>query len=78
MRPETVRAVLEKIASLWPLAEACEITLEANPSSSETEKFKAFRTAGVNRLSLGVQSFNDETLRFLGRAHDAGNGAASD
>ncbi len=71
MRSQTVQAVLEKIASLWSFADDCEITLEANPSSSETEKFKAFRAAGVNRLSLGVQSFNDETLRFLGRAHDA-------
>ncbi|MDD5587052.1 MAG: radical SAM family heme chaperone HemW [Alphaproteobacteria bacterium] len=71
MEPRTVEAVLKKIAALWPLAEDIEITLEANPSSAETEKFKAFRAAGVHRLSLGVQSFRDDALRFLGRAHDA-------
>ncbi len=71
MKPESVAAILEKIKTLWPLARACEITLEANPSSSEREKFRVFRAAGVNRLSLGVQSFDDEALRFLGRAHDA-------
>jgi len=71
MRPQTVEAVLDAIAAHWPLADDCEITLEANPSSSETEKFKAFRAAGVNRLSLGVQALDDASLRFLGRAHDA-------
>ena len=71
MATQTVEKVLEMIAAHWPLTENVEITLEANPSSAETEKFKAFRAAGVNRLSLGVQSFRDDALRFLGRAHDA-------
>jgi putative oxygen-independent coproporphyrinogen III oxidase len=70
MAEQTVAKVLKKIAALWPLAEDIEITLEANPSSVEAEKFEAFRAAGVNRLSLGVQSFRDDALRFLGRAHD--------
>ena len=48
-----------------------EITLEANPSSSEADKFADFRKAGVNRLSLGVQSLQSDALKFLGRAHDA-------
>lgn len=71
MAPESVARLIEKAAALWPLAPDCEITLEANPSSAEREKFQAFRAAGVNRLSLGAQSFDDEALRFLGRAHDA-------
>jgi len=71
MEPGTVAAVLDKIAGLWRLAGDCEITIEANPSSSEAEKFTAFRKAGVNRVSLGVQSLRDDALRFLGRAHDA-------
>lgn len=71
MRPETVFTVLEAAGKFWPLRENVEITLEANPSSAETSKLKAFREAGINRLSLGVQSFDNEALRFLGRAHDA-------
>lgn len=71
MRPQTVASVLEKIAALWPLSPECEITLEANPTSAESGKLKDFRAAGVNRLSLGVQSLDDEALRFLGRTHDA-------
>jgi len=71
MQPQTVGAVLEEIARHWPLAEGVEITLEANPNSVEAEKFVDFRAAGVNRLSLGVQSLKDEALKFLGRAHDA-------
>lgn len=72
MEPETVEAVLQTIDDNFGLGADCEITLEANPSSVEADRFLAFRTAGINRLSLGVQSFEDETLRFLGRAHDAG------
>jgi oxygen-independent coproporphyrinogen-3 oxidase len=71
MEPRTVAAVLEAVVRLWTVAEDAEITLEANPTSSEAARFKAFRTAGVNRLSLGVQSLDDAALRFLGRAHDA-------
>jgi oxygen-independent coproporphyrinogen-3 oxidase len=70
MEPDLIAAILNKIAALWRVQHNCEITLEANPSSSEIEKFKAFRKAGVNRISLGVQAFNDADLAFLGRAHD--------
>ncbi|MBS0235904.1 MAG: coproporphyrinogen III oxidase [Proteobacteria bacterium] len=63
--------VLNKLAQLAHLASDTEITMEANPSSSEAAKFEQIRLAGVNRVSLGVQSFNDKQLRFLGRAHSA-------
>jgi oxygen-independent coproporphyrinogen-3 oxidase len=71
MEAGTVSAVLGEIARYWQLAENVEITLEANPNSAEAGKFEEFRKAGVNRLSLGVQSLRDEALKFLGRAHDA-------
>lgn len=70
MRPETVEAILEKIHRLWPCVNDLEVTLEANPSTVEAGKFHAFREAGINRVSLGVQALNDEDLRFLGRKHD--------
>src|SRR5262249_14733142 len=53
----------------WPVAPDLEITLEANPNSAEAERFAGFAAAGVNRLSLGVQSLDPQALRFLGRAH---------
>jgi oxygen-independent coproporphyrinogen-3 oxidase len=71
MLPETVGALLDTVAELWAVAPDAEITLEANPSSVEAERFRGYRAAGVNRLSLGVQALNDEDLRFLGRLHDA-------
>ncbi len=71
MEARTVESVLTDISRLWAIEENVEITLEANPSSAEAGKFAAFRDAGVNRLSLGVQSLRDEVLKFLGRAHDA-------
>ena len=71
MHPDTVRAVLEAINALWPVSPAAEITLEANPSSVEAARFAGYRAAGVNRVSLGVQSLHDEALRFLGRLHSA-------
>ncbi|MDE1900422.1 MAG: coproporphyrinogen III oxidase [Alphaproteobacteria bacterium] len=73
MEPQTVDHVLQTLGRLWTVDENVEITLEANPSSAEADKFAAFRAAGVNRLSLGVQSFDEQALRFLGRAHDAGD-----
>jgi putative oxygen-independent coproporphyrinogen III oxidase len=72
MTPNTVGSLLDAIAGLWPMDRACEITLEANPSSVEAGRFAGYRAAGVNRVSLGVQSLNDEQLRFLGRLHSAG------
>jgi putative oxygen-independent coproporphyrinogen III oxidase len=71
MRPETVHTVIAAIAALWPVAPDAEITLEANPSSVEAARFAGYRAAGVNRVSLGVQSLRDEALRFLGRLHSA-------
>ncbi len=69
MPPDTVGAVIERVRSLWPVADDVEITLEANPSSVEASRFAALREAGVNRLSLGVQALDDSALKFLGRAH---------
>ena len=66
-----VEKILEKISQLWQMDEDCEITLEANPTSFEAEKFKEFRKIGINRLSLGIQALNDADLKFLGREHSA-------
>jgi oxygen-independent coproporphyrinogen-3 oxidase len=71
MEPETVAALIQRMRDLWSVAGAVEITLEANPTSAETGKFRAFREAGVNRVSLGVQSLSASDLKFLGRQHDA-------
>jgi oxygen-independent coproporphyrinogen-3 oxidase len=69
MKPETVGGVLDAIAAAWPVAADAEITLEANPSSVEAERFAGYRVAGVNRVSLGVQALNDRDLKALGRLH---------
>lgn len=71
MPPSIVEALLKRIGELWQLAPNIEITLEANPTSTEAENFQALRLAGVNRVSLGVQSLRDEELKFLGREHSA-------
>ncbi|WP_195821028.1 radical SAM family heme chaperone HemW [Roseobacter sp. MH60115] len=71
MQPETVGRIIEKIHSLWPVANDLEITLEANPGSVEAGKFRAFRDAGVNRISMGVQALNNADLKRLGRIHTA-------
>ena len=71
MRPEWAARIVEIARRLWAPAERVEITLEANPTDAEAGRFAAFAEAGVNRLSLGVQSFDDQALRFLGRNHDA-------
>ncbi|WP_081717620.1 radical SAM family heme chaperone HemW [Hyphomicrobium nitrativorans] len=69
MQPATVAAILDHIASLWPVSPGAEITLEANPGSVEAGRFAGYRTAGVNRVSIGVQSLRDEDLKRLGRIH---------
>ena len=69
--PEAIHAVLEGIAARLPIAASAEITLEANPGTAESGKFRGFRQAGINRLSMGVQSFNDRHLQALGRIHDS-------
>lgn len=70
MKPDTVAAIIEKIRTTWPQANDVEITLEANPTSVEADKFRAFREAGINRVSLGIQSLRQDDLKFLGRTHD--------
>jgi oxygen-independent coproporphyrinogen-3 oxidase len=69
MPPETVAAVIAAADEAWGLASDCEITLEANPNSVEVANFAALASAGVNRVSIGVQSFDPQILHFLGRAH---------
>ncbi|MEL6871779.1 MAG: radical SAM family heme chaperone HemW, partial [Pseudomonadota bacterium] len=67
----TVEAILAAIDRAWGIADGAEITLEANPTSVEAERFRGYRLAGINRVSLGVQSLRDDDLRALGRMHTA-------
>jgi putative oxygen-independent coproporphyrinogen III oxidase len=69
MRPQTVEGIIDAIAAKWRLDRKAEITLEANPTSVEAGRFRGYRAAGVNRLSIGVQALNDADLRSLGRRH---------
>ena len=69
MKPETVAGVLEAIAAAWRIEDDAEITLEANPTSIEADRFHGYRAAGVNRVSLGVQALNAADLQGLGRLH---------
>ena len=68
--PDAIDRLLSGVRARLRLLANAEVTLEANPGTFETDRFKAFRQAGVNRLSIGVQSFNDRFLRPLGRVHD--------
>ncbi|MFC0203127.1 radical SAM family heme chaperone HemW [Novosphingobium soli] len=77
MPPALVARLLEEAERLWGFAPGIEITLEGNPSSVEAANYAALATAGVNRVSLGLQALDDETLRFLGRLHDAREGLAA-
>ena len=77
MDPDTITALLQAIDHYWGLENNVEITLEANPSSVEKTRFKNFRSAGINRLSIGAQSFDDKALKFLGRTHTAGEVVAA-
>ena len=70
MEPRTVETILDGIARHWHVPDGIEITMEANPSSVEATRFRGYRSAGVNRVSLGVQALNDADLKFLGRLHD--------
>ena len=74
MEPATVAAIIEAARDHWSLADRIEITVEANPNSVEAGRFADLALAGVNRLSLGLQSLEDRALRFLGRAHSAREG----
>lgn len=77
MPPETVAAILDAAERAWGFAPGIEITLEANPSSVEAARFADLAAAGVNRVSLGLQALDNETLAFLGRAHDVAEGLAA-
>lgn len=69
MDPATAAALIDRIHALWPVDGNVEITLEANPGTVEAQRFRQFRDAGINRLSIGIQALDDESLRFLGRHH---------
>ena len=71
MQPETVGAILDAIGKHWTVAPDVEVTLEANPTSVEATRFRGYRAAGVNRVSLGVQALDDASLKELGRLHTA-------
>lgn len=69
MSPELVHSILERIRNRWTLANDCEVTLEANPTSVEAGRFRGYNDAGVNRLSMGIQSLREADLKALGRLH---------
>lgn len=71
MSPYFLEQIIAKIDNLWQITDDCEITLEANPTSFEAEKFQDFKNIAINRISLGIQSLNDPDLQFLGRNHTA-------
>ena len=75
--PEAIERLLAQIRARLRLVAGCEITLEANPGTFEKERFRAYRAAGVTRLSVGVQSFNDTLLQRIGRVHDAAQARAA-
>jgi putative oxygen-independent coproporphyrinogen III oxidase len=77
MPPSAVSAVIDKVAQLWTCHRDVEITLEANPTSVEASNFRGYRTAGVNRVSVGVQALNDHDLKALGRQHSASEALAA-
>ncbi|NNK79786.1 MAG: coproporphyrinogen III oxidase [Litoreibacter sp.] len=70
MEPETVDQILSRIRANWPIANDFEVTLEANPTSVEAQRFAGYRQAGVNRVSMGFQALNDNDLKALGRLHN--------
>ncbi len=77
MQPDTVERILTAIGKAWPCLPGMEITLEANPTSVDASRFRGYRAAGVNRVSLGVQSLDDDQLKFLGRLHSAAEARAA-
>ncbi|WP_395664888.1 radical SAM family heme chaperone HemW [Methylocella sp.] len=77
MRPETVGAILDAVARRWRLADGAEVTLEANPTSVEAGRFRDYRAAGVNRVSIGVQALDDADLQALGRRHSVAEALAA-
>ncbi len=77
MKAASVAAILEAIGRLWKKGPQVEVTLEANPSSVEAGRFRDYRAVGVNRVSIGVQSFNDADLKMLGRLHTGAEASAA-
>ena len=77
MAPELVAAILERVRATWPMSNDAEITLEANPTSVEAGRFRGYRDAGVNRVSMGIQALNDADLRRLGRLHSVSEAQAA-
>ncbi|MEL7428461.1 MAG: radical SAM family heme chaperone HemW [Pseudomonadota bacterium] len=77
MEPATVERILSAIAKEWTLPDTAEISMEANPTSVEAGRFRDYRSAGVNRVSLGIQSLDDAQLKFLGRQHDSKEAVAA-
>ncbi len=77
MAPATVGSILEAIAEHWSVDPGAEVTLEANPTSVEATRFRGYRAAGINRVSLGVQAMNDRDLKALGRLHSAAEAMAA-
>ncbi|GHD98238.1 coproporphyrinogen III oxidase [Defluviimonas sp. 20V17] len=77
MSPDLVAAILEKVRATWPLANDLEVTLEANPTSVEAGRFRGYRSAGVSRVSMGIQALNDSDLRRLGRLHTVAEAQAA-
>ena len=77
MSADDISKTISQIRNLWDLSEAYEIAIEANPHDADAAKWEAYRQAGINRLSLGVQSFHDPALKLLGRDHDAAEAKAA-
>lgn len=77
MDPRTTQSLIDTIAKLWAVSADVEITLEANPSTVEAGRFSDFRSAGINRLSMGIQALNDVDLKFLGRPHTVAEALAA-
>lgn len=77
MPPAIVGQVIDQVASLWPVADDVEITLESNPTSAEAANFAGYRSAGVNRVSVGIQALDDADLKYLGRQHTVEEGLAA-
>ena len=77
MKPATVAAILDHIAKIWTVESGAEITLEANPGSVEAERFRGYRDAGINRVSMGLQSLRDDDLKKLGRIHTVAESKAA-
>jgi oxygen-independent coproporphyrinogen-3 oxidase len=77
MSAEDISNIVSEVKNLWGLSERCEIAIEANPHDADASTWKAYHVAGINRLSLGVQSFQDSALKLLGRDHDAASAKAA-